>query len=80
MSQNFDIGSTFIFIPKKGKILIISLQMNLLIRHVKYYACTTNIKGDILVQKIKVKKSIFKFPTASLNSLLIKLYMINTSK
>ena len=23
MSQNFDIGSTFIFIPKNGKILII---------------------------------------------------------
>ena len=38
------------------------------------------IKGDILDQKIKVKKSIFKFPTASLNSLLIKFYMVNTSR
>ena len=103
MSQNFDIGSSCIFIQKNGKILIIfsllfftfhkiksrtsikilrhgSLQMNVLIRHVKFQNCNANIEGDILDQKIKVKKSIFKFPAASLISLLIKPYMTNTSK
>ena len=54
--------------------------MNVLNRHVKFQNCNTNIEGDILDQKIKVKKSIFKFPAASLISLLIKLYMTNTSK
>ena len=57
-----------------------SFQMNVLIRHVKFKNCNTIIEGDILVQKIKVKKSIFRFLTASLNGLLIKFYMINTSK
>ena len=54
--------------------------MNVLIRHVKFYTCNTNVKGDILVQKIKVEKSIFKFQTSLLLSSLAKLYMIYTSK
>ena len=54
--------------------------MNVLIRHVKFYTSDPNIEGDILVQKIKVKKSIFMFPTSLLLSFLTKLDMIHTSK
>ena len=38
-----------------------SLQMNVFCRHVNFHDWGMIIKGDILVQKIKVKKSIFKF-------------------
>ena len=54
--------------------------MNVLIRHVEFYMFDANIKGDILVQKLKVKKSIFKFTTASLLNFLTKLYIIYTFK
>ena len=57
-----------------------SFQMDVLIRHVKSKNCSTIIEGDILVQKIKVIKSIFRFPTASLNGSLIKFYFIPISK
>ena len=103
MSQNFDIGLSFHFMPKNGKIFIIfydyfsifhkiktrtyiqilrhgSLQMNVFIRHVEFHTCKTIFEGDILDQKIKVKKLIFKFPTASILSFLTNLYMIYTSK
>ena len=33
--------------------------------YVKSYVLEINIKGDVLVQKIKVKKSIFQFLTPS---------------
>ena len=102
MSQNRDIGHSFNFMPKNGKIFFFfydyfstfhkiktrtyieilrhgSLQMNVFIRHVKFHTCNTVFEGDILDQKIKVEKSIFKFPTASILNLLSKLYMMNTS-
>ena len=66
---------TYINIPRHS-----SLQMNVLIRHVEFKNCITIIEGDVLVKKIKVKKTIFKFPTASINNPFIKFYMINTSK
>ena len=37
--------------------------MNVFYKYVKFDAWETNIKGDILVQKIKVKKSSFQFLT-----------------
>ena len=39
----------------------ISLQMNVFCRYVKFHDLGMIIKGDILVQKIQVKKTIFKF-------------------
>ena len=39
-----------------------SLQMNVLCRYEKFHDLGMINKGDILVQKIKVKKSIFIFP------------------
>ena len=42
-----------------------SLQMNVLYMYLKFYAWEMVIRGDILDQKIKVKKSIFKLPTPS---------------
>ena len=77
MSQNVDIGPSFIFIPKKREDFDhffhdyfssfhktktrnyiktrrhCSLKMTVLIRHLKFYTCNTNIKGDILVKKKK---------------------------
>ena len=39
-----------------------SLHMNILYRYVNCYAWETNIRRDILVQKLKVKISIFLVP------------------
>ena len=73
MSQNVDIGPNCIFMSKNGKILyhfIInfiknlrhrSLQMNVSYGYVKFHHWKIINKVDILVQKIKVKKSIFRF-------------------
>ena len=47
--------------PKKKILRHGSLHLNALCRFMKFYGCEMNIKRDILVQKIKVKKSIFKF-------------------
>ena len=52
-----------------------SLQMNVSYSCVKSYAWELIIKGDILVQKIKVKTSIFKFSTPLFNYLFIKVYI-----
>ena len=38
-----------------------SLHLNVLYKHVKSWVWEMNTKRDILVQKIKVKKSIIKF-------------------
>ena len=37
--------------------------MNVFYVYVKFHGCERIIKGDILVQKIKVRKSIFRFLT-----------------
>ena len=42
-----------------------SLQMNVFYMHVNFNVWEMIIKGDILDQKIKVEKSIFKFSTPS---------------
>ena len=38
-----------------------SLHINVFYKYVKFYGWEMNVKRDISVQKIKVKKSIFKF-------------------
>ena len=38
-----------------------SLHINVFYKYGKYYVWEINIKGDILVKKIKVKKIIFQF-------------------
>ena len=43
-----------------------SLHKNVFYKYVKFYAWEISIKGDILVQKIKVKKYIFQFLTSLL--------------
>ena len=49
-----------------------SFHMNVFYTVVKFCLWETNIKGDMLVKKIKVKKSIFQFLTPSfMNSLAI---------
>ena len=40
-----------------------SLHTSVFYEYVKFYAWEINIKGDILVQKIKVKTCIFQFLT-----------------
>ena len=37
--------------------------MNVFYKYVKFYAWETNIKRDMLVQKMKIKHSIFQFLT-----------------
>ena len=77
MSQIVDIGPSFDFMSKNGKILIFfhdyfsrfhkiktrtyiknlrhgSLHMNVFYKYVQFYVWEINIKGDTLVQKIKV--------------------------
>ena len=56
-----------------------SLQMNVLCRYMKFPAWEMIIKGDILVQKIKVKKSIFIFPDPSFYCLCTNIYINNIS-
>ena len=53
----------FIKFKLRPKSKIGSLHMNVFFKYVKCYAWETNIKRNILVQKIKVKKSIFQFLT-----------------
>ena len=45
------------------------LPMNVLCRYVKFHAWGMINKGDILIQRIKVKKSIFRFPDPSFHCL-----------
>ena len=56
MSQNLDIGPSFDFMSKNG-----SHHKNVFYKYGKIYVWEMNIKGDIIVQKIKVKKYIFQF-------------------
>ena len=56
-----------------------SLQMNVFSRCVKFHTWEMIIKGDILVQKIKVKKSIFMFPDPSFHCLFTDDYINNIS-
>ena len=56
-----------------------SLQMNVLCRYMKFLAWEMINKGDILVQKIKVKKSIFIFPDPSFHCLFTNIYINNIS-
>ena len=58
-----------------------SLQMNVLCRHLKFHAWKIIMisKGDILVQNIKVKKSIFRFLDPSFHCLFTNVYIINMS-
>ena len=84
MSQNFNIGPSFVFIrflpffhyyfsrfhKIKTRTYIKnlrhgSLQINVFYMYVKFHGWEMIIKGDILVQKIKVRKSIFRFLTPS---------------
>ena len=53
--------------------------MNVFSRHVKFHDWEMIIKGDILVQKIKVKKSIFIFPDPSFHCLFTDLYINDIS-
>ena len=55
------------------------LQMNVLCRYVKLHAWEMIIKGNILVQKIKVKKSISIFPDPPFHCLLTKVHISNIS-
>ena len=56
-----------------------SLQMNVLCGYVKFHAWGMINKGDILVQKIKVKKSFFIFPDPPSHCLFTNVYMNNIS-
>ena len=56
-----------------------SLQMNVLCRYVTFHAWGMIDKGDILVQKMKVKKSIFRFPDPSFHCLFTNVYINNIS-
>ena len=56
-----------------------SLQMNVLCRYVKFHAWGLISKGDILFQKIKVKKSIFRFLDPSFYCLFTNVYINNIS-
>ena len=65
MSQNFNIGPkvktrTYIQNLRHG-----SLQMNVFYLYVKFHGWEMIIRGDVLVQQIKVKKLIFNFLTTS---------------
>ena len=53
--------------------------MNVFSRHVKCHDWEMIIKGDILVQKIKVKKSIFIFTDPSFHCLFTDVYINNIS-
>ena len=53
--------------------------MNFLCGYVKFHAWGMINKGDILVQKIKVKKSFFIFPDPSFHCLFTDVYMNNIS-
>ena len=57
----------------------ISPQMNVLSRYVKFNVWKMITEGDILVQKIKVKKSIFIFPDPSIHCLFTNAYINNIS-
>ena len=54
-----------------------SLQRNVLCRYVKFHAWGMINNGDILIQKIKVKKSIFIFPDPSFHCLFTNVYINN---
>ena len=56
-----------------------SLQMNVLCGYVKFHAWGMINKGDILVQKIKVKKPIFIFLAPSFHCQFTNVYMNNIS-
>ena len=56
-----------------------SHQMNVFCMCVKFQAWGMVNKGDILVQKIKVKKSIFIFPDPSFHCLFNNIYLNNIS-
>ena len=56
-----------------------SFQMNVLCRYVKFHCWGIIDKGDILVQKIKVNKSIFKFPDPPFHCLFTNVYKHNIS-
>ena len=56
-----------------------SLKMNVLCRDVKCHAWGMINKGDELVSKIKVKKSIFRFPDPSFHRLFTNVYIYNIS-
>ena len=53
--------------------------MNVLCGYVKFHAWAIINKRDILVQKIKVKKSFFIFPNPSFHCLFNNFYMKNIS-
>ena len=56
-----------------------SLQMDVLCGYVKFHEWAMINKRDILVQKIKVKKSFFIFPNPSFHCLFNNVYMKNIS-
>ena len=49
--------------------------MNVFYKYVNFFVWETNIKIDILDQKIKVKKSIFKFFTPSFCYFFVNYYI-----
>ena len=53
-----------------------SLHLNIIFQYLKFHFSKHIIKRDILVQKIYVEKSFFKFPTLKLNFVFIHNYMI----
>ena len=56
-----------------------SLQSNVLCRYVKFHAWGMINNGDILIQKIKVKKTIIIFPDPSFHCLFTNFYINNIS-
>ena len=52
-----------------------SLHLNVLHKCVKFYDWEINIKKDISVQKIKVKKSIYHFMTLSICYYFANIYI-----
>ena len=53
-----------------------SLHLNVIFEYLKFHVSKHIIKLDILVRKICVEKSFFKFPTMKLNYVFIHSYVI----
>ena len=54
--------------------------MNVFFMYVKFYVWEINITGDILVQKIKVKKSVFHFLTPSFHYFFANVHITHKSR